>query len=639
MKTMKKYAIILVSLLLFFLILNTAVASDENITSTLEANDEINLNEEAPISYDNNFEKLEKVDDSECKAVNCINSTDDKNSPIDLKSNEELLAESSNRADPDFKIKIWDRGYSYSMSSGMRSHNIQLSIISENVVSKNVKVTVYEDNKKIQSLDYDGERVNARMAFSIIGGDVNKFNNKIVNYTILLDFNGDSKFLEVHLNKSFLLNNDVIQIIEDENFFEDDGTDDEYYRFTHPYHPTHTPTPSNNTDDEPKDQFDDDYDDPIPINPNFQINITDVEKGNPTIIKVNADSNFTNSIDLKINDVSIPINIMNGAGNASITLDVGDYTASIDFNGNDYYLKSHVTKTFKVKKPKLDSAISITNESDIIRISLSANNQPIKYALVNYTINSINYSNTTDENGEIKISGLTGTVEIRVSYMGNESYNPQSANSSFVFKAKSDETTNATNQTVEKVKTSITSSDISVVYNTAKNLVLTLKNERNEALAHKDVTVTINNVPYKTTTNEKGQASLALPTNLSPKTYTATISFKGDETYKASELKTNIAVKKATPKLTAKAKTFKVKVKTKKYTVTLKNNKNIALKNTKVTLKVNGKTYSAKTNSKGQATFKITKLTKKATFKATIKYAGNGYYTSISKTAKIKITK
>ena len=100
-----------------------------------------------------------------------------------------------------------------------------------------------------------------------------------------------------------------------------------------------------------------------------------------------------------------------------------------------------------------------------------------------------------------------------------------------------------------------------------------------------------------------------------------------------------MVVKKATPKLTAEAKTFKVKVKTKKYTVTLKNNKNIALKNTKVTLKVNGKTYSAKTNSKGQATFKITKLTKKGTLKATIKYAGNGYYTSISKTAKIKITK
>ena len=60
------------------------------------------------------------------------------------------------------------------------------------------------------------------------------------------------------------------------------------------------------------------------------------------------------------------------------------------------------------------------------------------------------------------------------------------------------------------------------------------------------------------------------------------------------------------------------------------------MKNTKVTLKVNGKTYSAKTNSKGQSTIKINKLTKKGKFTATIKYAGNKYYNA--KTVKAKIT-
>ena len=40
------------------------------------------------------------------------------------------------------------------------------------------------------------------------------------------------------------------------------------------------------------------------------------------------------------------------------------------------------------------------------------------------------------------------------------------------------------------------------------------------------------------------------------------------------------------------------------------------MKKAKVTLKVKGKTYAAKTNSKGKATFKITKLTKKGTYKA-----------------------
>ena len=93
---------------------------------------------------------------------------------------------------------------------------------------------------------------------------------------------------------------------------------------------------------------------------------------------------------------------------------------------------------------------------------------------------------------------------------------------------------------------------------------------------------------------------------------------------------------KITPKFTAKAKTFKKSVKTKKYTITLKNDWNLVMKSMKVTLKVNKKTYSAKTNSKGQATFKITKLNKKGKFTAVVKFKGNAYYYTVSK--KVKIT-
>ena len=59
------------------------------------------------------------------------------------------------------------------------------------------------------------------------------------------------------------------------------------------------------------------------------------------------------------------------------------------------------------------------------------------------------------------------------------------------------------------------------------------------------------------------------------------------------------------------------------------------MKKVKVTVKVKGKTYTAKTNSKGIATFKL-KLTKKGTFKATVTYKGNKYYNKVTK--KVKIT-
>ena len=61
------------------------------------------------------------------------------------------------------------------------------------------------------------------------------------------------------------------------------------------------------------------------------------------------------------------------------------------------------------------------------------------------------------------------------------------------------------------------------------------------------------------------------------------------------------------------------------------------MKNVKLYLKVNKKTYTAKTNSKGKATFKIKNLKKKGTFKATVTYKGNKYYNKVTKKINIKI--
>lgn len=69
----------------------------------------------------------------------------------------------------------------------------------------------------------------------------------------------------------------------------------------------------------------------------------------------------------------------------------------------------------------------------------------------------------------------------------------------------------------------------------------------------------------------------------------------------------------------------------------MKNSKNKAMKGVKVYIKVNGKKYAAKTNSRGKATFKITKLTKKGKFKAKITYNGDSCYQKASKNIKITV--
>ena len=189
----------------------------------------------------------------------------------------------------------------------------------------------------------------------------------------------------------------------------------------------------------------------------------------------------------------------------------------------------------------------------------------------------------------------------------------------------------------DKLATSVSASKVTTTYGTSKNIVITLKDKNNAPLANQKVTVSLNGKPYYGNTNDKGQVSIAVPKNLAVNSYNATISFDGDDKYEKSTGSVIVVVNKANPKLTAKAKAIKKSDKTKKYTVTLKTDKNAVMKSAKITVTVNKKTYTAKTNAKGVATFKLTKLTKKGKYSATVKFAGDKCYNA--KTVKnIKIT-
>ena len=187
---------------------------------------------------------------------------------------------------------------------------------------------------------------------------------------------------------------------------------------------------------------------------------------------------------------------------------------------------------------------------------------------------------------------------------------------------------------VGKSPTKITVKSISTAYNVNKYLVITLKDSLGNPIKGVKVAVNLKGSKYYTT-DKNGQ--IKVPTKaLTPKKYTAKITFDGDANYLKSSANAKVVVKKANPKMTAKSKTFKRTIKTKKYTIALKTNLNKALKSVKVTLKVKGKKYIAKTNKKGKATFKITKLTKKGNYKATIVYKGNSLYNKVAKKVKIK---
>ncbi len=126
-------------------------------------------------------------------------------------------------------------------------------------------------------------------------------------------------------------------------------------------------------------------------------------------------------------------------------------------------------------------------------------------------------------------------------------------------------------------------------------------------------------------------------------TYTYALVFLGDDNYKASMNSTKLILEKKPVTLTAAAKTFKASATTKKVTVNMKtianayDGKTYLSGGKTITLKLNGVTYTAKTNANGVATFNV-KITKKGTFTGAISFAGDKTYNSATGKVTVKIT-
>jgi hypothetical protein len=163
--------------------------------------------------------------------------------------------------------------------------------------------------------------------------------------------------------------------------------------------------------------------------------------------------------------------------------------------------------------------------------------------------------------------------------------------------------------TVNKLQTELSADAIITTYNIDKNLVITLKESNGNPVTNDTITVDLNGAnTYTTDCNGQIKVSTA---GLVPQIFTAKITFAENDNYKGSSADVQVTVNKANSILKVKNKAYKAKKKVKKFNIVLKNNIAKPIVKAKVALKIGKKAYSAKINSKGKATFKITKLTKK----------------------------
>ncbi|MBO7240999.1 MAG: Ig-like domain repeat protein [Methanobrevibacter sp.] len=312
--------------------------------------------------------------------------------------------------------------------------------------------------------------------------------------------------------------------------------------------------------------------------------------------------------------------------------------APIDISGNN--IAEGVTPVTvwyadwgSVDEPVIPAADKVATSINIKDVSTSTKKITIELVDVNGEVQagkeisySINGGETktaeTDADGLLTID-VTEDGVVALAFAGDD-------------KLKATETSINFAATAVKTNPTITASAMTATAKVAKYYSITLKDSTGKALVGEQVTFYFNGQTKTVKTDENGIAKLSI--NVATKgTYPITVSYLGNDKNNAVVAVKNIKINVQKTKAVFKKATLKVK-KAKKVKFTLKDASGKAIKGKKITIKVNGKTFSAKTNAKGVATISV-KVAKKGTFTATAKFAGDNTYKAITKKVKFTVKK
>ena len=358
--------------------------------------------------------------------------------------------------------------------------------------------------------------------------------------------------------------------------------------------------------------------------------ILDFISGSSVDINISESHGLNGTVTVRIGELDYLIDIVEGIGRETVNpvLIAGNYSAVLTFAGDENFTdasaESDKFHVFNVPEFNIGNISDFVTGSFVtLNISAIERFNGLVNIVISGKIYAVNLVNGSGSN-TVALNLPAGSYKATINFPGNEDFTPENVSSNAF--------------TVMQKNTAITASAVTTIYNVNKNLLATLKDNDGKAISGLNVTIKINGKTYACTTDKNGQVKLAVG-SLVPKSYTAAITFAGNGIYAKATKSVKVTVKKASPKLIAKKKTFKLKVKVKKYFISLKTNKNKGMKGIKLTLRVKGKKFKAKTNKKGVAIFKITNLKKRGKHTAVIKYAGNKYYKKVNKKVRITVKK
>ena len=366
------------------------------------------------------------------------------------------------------------------------------------------------------------------------------------------------------------------------------------------------------------------------FDPNLSIKVDDITEGQKATVKISANKAFTGYVYVSFHGDLMPQKVFVKKGYAKVTLDeklnVGTYTATVKYTGDRKFNPSEDSTRFTVKAkidPNLSIKVDDITEGQKAVVVVTANetvngeaNIKLNHSNAVYPINIVDGYATVTLDDDLAPGDYLATV----SFLGDDTFNASESSTTFNVKEK----------TPELIDPDLNIKVTNIVYGDKATVTVTTNAK---FTGNVEVNIAAKNYNVKVV-NGKGTINVS---NLNVGTYTAKATFKQTETFNTSTKTTKFTVKKANLNLIANPKTFRYFQIIKPHSVCLKDNKGKAMQGKTVLLKVNGKTYSAKTNNKGVATFKITNLNKIGCKNAVITYTGDNNYNKVSKKAKITV--
>jgi hypothetical protein len=307
----------------------------------------------------------------------------------------------------------------------------------------------------------------------------------------------------------------------------------------------------------------------------------------------------------------------NGIAGLTINLNIGKYTVQYYFNGNENYSPSKGETILNVIPNELkmigDDLTMDYGSGNYFKIQLKdKNNNNISNEKVIMTINGIDYTKITDENGiaSLKINLFKGIYQILYRLDENSRYKSNN-NSKHVYVYGT---------------AHLTSSELNMGHKSKQSFEIKVYDSLNRLMKDVNVTIKINGENYIKTTNNEGIAKLTI--NLNPGNYFVEYNFGTIYGYNNVNVRSSELIGKNTQINYGKGEYFEV---------ALKDNNGNYLQGKEVSLTINGVTYVKTTDSNGMIYLKINLNVGEYTI--TCNYEGDNEYSSSSVTNIITVTK